>query len=248
MYFPERSARFNGSDLAAMLSGLSASKREDFILEQVRNGCVPDFMRTPSLIILTGAGATANIEVCPDYLCLGTDDDFIYTQCNIVTAQKIADVIGAMLPTKKIVDECWHQAAVRIPPNTQKPDVYMVTTPVFLKQSREVRALRLKNEAPLGSLVGGSFKDYILVKSMVGKPDRTCIYGWHRPNGVPIQGPNLSAHAKTYVDYSQCPRFISREMMVGDDVFSVADVLAHPLLHVLVTTEGVSKVHRFPGV
>jgi hypothetical protein len=250
MYFPERSAQFSGSDIAAMMEVLEGDHREDFILEQVRNGCVPDFMRVASQIILTGAGGmVGNLEVCPDYLCLGTDDDYIYAQCSIVTAQKIADEIGAMLPTKKIVDEVWKQAAGKIDIVTQTPDKKMVTSPVFLKQSRDVIAKRLELGLPLGSLQDGGFKNYILVPGLQARPGQTCIYGFHRKaTNRPVQDPNLSAHDKNYVDYSQCPRFMALEMFVGDDLLNVADVLAHVLLHVLVTSDGASKVHRFPGV
>lgn len=250
MYFPERSVQFTGQDLAAMMVRLEGQAREDFILEQVRNGCVPDFMRIPSQIILSGAGGVVgNLEVCPDYLCLGTDDDYIYAQCSIVTAQKIADEIGAMLPTKKIVDEIWKQAAGKIDIVTQTPDKKMVTSPVFLKQSRDVIAARAKLGLPLGSLQDGGFKNYILVAGLAARPGQTCIYGFHRKaSNRPVQDPNLSAHDRDYVDYSQCPRFIGLEMFVGDDLLLLADVLAHPLLHVLVTVEGASKVHRVPGV
>lgn len=249
MYFPERSAQFSGSDLAEMMRGLEGQAREDFILEQVRNGCVPDFMRVASQIILSGAGGVVgSLEVCPDYLCLGTDEDYIYAQCSIVTAQKVADEIGAMLPTKKIVDEIWKQAHGKIDIVTQTPDKTMVTSPVFLKQSRDVIAKRALLGAPLGALMDGGFKNYILVPGLAARPGQTCIYGFHRLNGKPVQDPNLSAHDRDYVDYSQCPRFISLEMFVGDDLLNVADVLAHALLHVLVTSEGASKVHRVPGV
>lgn len=248
MYFPERSTQFTGTDLAALMAGMEGPAREAFILEQVRNGCVPDFMRAPALVFLAGAGGlTARLEVCPDHLCLGTDDDFIYAQCNIATAQIIADDIGGMLPTRKIVDAIWRQAPVKIEPITQTPDKTMVTSPVFLKQSREVRAARLLDDEPLGTLTAGGFKDYILVRGMEQKPKNTCIYGWHQKNGKPIQEPNLFSHDRHYLDYSQCPRFVSIELTVGDDLQNLADVLAHPLLHVLVN-DGPSKVHRVPGV
>lgn len=246
MYFPERSTEFTGTDLAAMLRPLSGQAREDFILEQVKNGCVPDFMRAPAVVTLSGAGVTAQLEVCPDYLCLGTDDDFVYAQCTIVTAQKIADVIGAMLPTRRVVDAIWRQAPVKIEPITQTPDKTMVTSPVMLKQSAEVREARLKDDEPLGTLTAGAFKDYILVPEMAEQPGQTCIYGWHRRDGSPIQGPNLAAHNAAYVDYSQCPRFVSIELWVGDDLVMMKDALAGPL-HPLVSDRA-SKVFRLPGV
>lgn len=248
MYFPERSANFSGSDLKAMMEGLDLPARETFILEQVRNGCVPDFMRAPARITLTGAwDVVAHLDICPDYLCLGTDDDWFYVQCSIVTAQKIADDICAMLPTKKIVDAAWKQAIVKIPVMTQKPDATMVTPSVFLKHASNVHEKRLADESPLGELTAGGFKDYILVPALATHPDRTCIYGWHQANGKPIQDPNATSHDRNYVDYSQCPRFVSQEITVGDDLLNLADVLAHPLLHVVVA-DGPSKVHRLPGV
>ena len=44
------------------------------------------------------------IEVMPDYLAVGSDDDFVRMPMRPQTAQQIADAFGCVLPTRKIVD------------------------------------------------------------------------------------------------------------------------------------------------
>lgn len=251
MLFPARSTHFSGTDIASIFLTLQGEAREQFILAQVENGCVPDFMRSTSFVELVGAPARGLLEVLPDYLCLGTDEDYIYAQCNIRTAQRIADVIDAMLPTKKIVDAIWSQAPCKLEPTPQgKPyDHTMRSSARLVQQSRVVIGQKaLLCEGMPAILTAGAFKDYILVPGFAHRPGQTCIYGWHRANGRPIQDPNLSDHDWEYLDYSHCPRFVAREIRLGDDVHFVADVLASRTLHTVVTGTEPSKVHRVPGV
>jgi len=102
MNFPERSSEMTGTELAAEILKLKGRDREEFFLDQAVKGNFPDFIRATSTITLPERG---ELEVTCDHLCFGTDEDFIYGQVNIETAQKIADVLCARLPTQEIVDE-----------------------------------------------------------------------------------------------------------------------------------------------
>ena len=49
------------------------------------------------------------------------------------------------------------------------------------------------------------------------------IYGWHQPDGKPIQ-PLYLGHVNTYVDYSHGIRLMSRRTWVDGERMQVADV------------------------
>ena len=83
---------------------------ERFFLEQVEAGNVPDFMRPENwreVSVETTAGGRrieATVRVCPDYLAIGSNSDFVRIPLNPLTAQRIADRFGLSLPTPRLVD------------------------------------------------------------------------------------------------------------------------------------------------
>ncbi len=62
------------------------------------------------------------------------------------------------------------------------------------------------------------------------------IYGWHRPDGSPIQ-PVYSGHVWWYVDYSHGIRFINRQVILDGNKADVRDILADPVLFRVLTDE-----------
>lgn len=245
MEFPSRSTDFTGTDLAAIIHDLSGHAREEFILQQVKNGCVPEFMRTPVRVALAGAGLHAVLEVQPDHLCLGTDEDFIYAQCTIGTAQQIADLIGASLPTKKIVDAIYVQADCKLLFVGQGPpyDQTMASSDRCIRYSANV----LGRRTPSSRLFAGHFKDYVLNPGLDHVPPPTAIYGGRTSMGRAVQDENVRHHERGYMDYSQCPRFVATSLEVGDDVHTLAELLGSRTLYPVVAGSP-SKVFRVPGV
>ena len=63
-----------------------------------------------------GTQLAGTIEVMPDYLAVGSDDDFVRMPMTPQTAQQIADLFGCMLPTRKMVDAIDAAAEVRLAP------------------------------------------------------------------------------------------------------------------------------------
>ena len=53
----------------------------------------------------------------PDYLAVGSDDDFVRMPMTPQTAQQIADLFGCILPTRKMVDAI--DAAADSPPRAR---------------------------------------------------------------------------------------------------------------------------------
>ena len=62
------------------------------------------------------------------------------------------------------------------------------------------------------------------------------IYGWHYPEGKPIQ-PLYVGHVDWYVDYSHGIRLMSRQMLIDGQLRDVNDVLRDKLLSPLLSNE-----------
>ena len=73
-------------------------------------------------------------------------------------------------------------------------------------------------------MVAGVKKDLVWTKRLLEKPRRAAIYGWHRPEGGPIQ-PLYVGHAATYVDYSHGARLLYGRVRIDGEWHETADVL-----------------------
>ena len=97
---------------------LTAPQRETLIEQQLAGGNLPSFLRHLIPVRLQGttaSGRTADVTVCvlPDYLSLGSDSDYMLLPMSLPVAARLAQRFGFLLPTRKIVDAIYRQAAVR---------------------------------------------------------------------------------------------------------------------------------------
>ncbi|MEI9865358.1 MAG: hypothetical protein WDN00_12565 [Limisphaerales bacterium] len=201
---------------------------------EITAGNVPDFLRQFQPVTVTNANAgrtnIATFFVAPDYLAVGDDGDYFLTQMTPMTAQRIADRLDCALPTRKMVDAIYAAAEVKLAPSPIPPSAVMTTVPVFAQHNSMVHVQRAEflKLHPLGALVAGHQKDLVITPMLADAPDKVAIYGWHQTNGVPIQQLYLK-HAATWVDYSQCVRFVRQAMTVNGQSTTVAQVLTDPI-------------------
>jgi hypothetical protein len=242
----------SGSQFVALIEDLGPTQeREQAIYEQVITGNVPDFLRR-SVPVKAGAGdLSVLIYAFPDYLCVGSDEDFVRVPLDPMTAQAIADVTGTSLPTRKMVNDIWNAAEVKLPPQPMGPPQYpydssMMTTSRFNVHNQWIEKTRAGK--PLGALTGGHKKDVVITKLLEGRSDKVAIYGWHQSNGKPIQGPGIQAeaHEITYKDYSHGIRLVSLFVRLGEEVRVLSDVFLDEALHKTVSDEGPLKDPRYP--
>jgi hypothetical protein len=196
-----------------------------------------------------GEGATnsATFYATPDYLAIGSDDDYFLIPISPNTGQRIADALHCCLPTPKMVDEIYAAAEVKLAPSPIPPSAAMTTVPVFSNHYATVRAQRAEwlKKHPLGALVAGHQKDVVISARLASVPGKVAIYGWHQTNGVPIQ-PLYLKHTAAWVDYSQCTRLVQQKMTVNGLTETVAEVLADPALASLLSNEGPIPNPRYP--
>jgi hypothetical protein len=212
---PERPADAEGgAAVFKRLAGLSPVDREEAIARELLRGNLPDFLRKFQAVTIrgkdrTGREHTATIEVMPDYLAIGSDADFVRVPMTPQTAQRVADAFGCSLPTRKIVDEVYRSAAVKLDPIPLTEAREAVET--FADHGRRIEKQR--DGQALGLLVAGVKKDVVITNRLGEKPNRVAIYGWHKADGSPIQ-PLTIVHRDTYVDYSHGVRLVRRAVVV----------------------------------
>ncbi len=239
-----------GSEFLERTAGLDPAAREEAIASEILSGNIPDFLRDGRNVTISGAGAdgqphTIDLSVTPDYLAIGTDDDFVRIPMTPETAQRIADATGSSLPTTRIVDEIYAAADGRFTPDPLTPGPGMTTNAYYGDHQAAVEAQREREGFENGELLAGHKKDVVLTNRLETQPDRVAIYGWHQPNGRPIQSLSL-VHGAYYADYSHGVRLIDDRVHVDGESRALADVLADPNLAHLLSSEGPLRVTRQP--
>jgi hypothetical protein len=233
----------NGTEFARSITNLSLPEREQKVLEAVKSGNVPSFLRKLVPVTVKSGTINATYLVAPDYLAVGSDDDYFLTPLSPYTAQAIADLLGCSLPTTQMVDDIYANATVKLAPAPIPPSPAMTTVPVFLQHNAMVLAQR-KQKSSVG-LVAGHKKDVVIATKVFATPGKVAIYGWHKSDGKPIQ-PLYTGHTAAWVDYSHGIRLVQRRMMVNGHAKTIDEVLADPRLAPLLSREGVMRESRYP--
>ncbi|MEK6258856.1 MAG: hypothetical protein AABP62_09570 [Planctomycetota bacterium] len=227
-----------GSTFQEQIATLQRKEREAAILREITRGNVPEFLRRLKPIRVevtddTGIEHLGTYFVMCDYLAVGTDEDFFRVPITPQTATAIADAIDGSLITTKISDDMFAAAELKLDPKPLTKDRDAAAT--FWQHHRIIEEQLLGK--PRGSLVAGIKKDIVLSNRLREKPHKVAIYGWHHPDGRPIQSLYVG-HVDWYVDYSHGVRLMSGQMLVDGHALKVADVLKDSRLHSLLSDEG----------
>jgi len=240
---PGRStAARTGSEFVQDIRSLRGNARDTLIARQVLAGNIPGFLHnlnpvTMSLTSSKGERTEVTICVTPDYMAVGSNNDFVRVPMGLPTAARIAAQFGFFLPTATMVDAIYAQAAVHLSPSPMPPNAQMESTDYFWRHNRTVTKQRTKTGGDRGALTAGQKKDIVLSNRLRSKPGRVAIYGWHRKSGKPIQSLS-TVHGKGYADYSHGVRLVSSTAYVNGDPRSLADILQDPRLARIVNSEG----------
>ena len=229
---------------------MSLQQRESELLREVQRGNVPAFLRTLRPVQLQGNDRDGRprrvtLWVAPDYVSVGSDQDFVRFPMTPMSGQRIADRTGCLLPTTKIVDAIYRQAEGKLAPSPMTADSTMTLPSTFLRHHQRIEGQRTSQGIRLGQLIAGIKKDVVNTPRLVSRPTQVAIYGWHRTNGQPIQPLSL-VHGRTYVDYSHGIRLVSAFAEVDGAPRSLNDLLRDPVLAPLVSSEGPLRDVRVP--
>jgi hypothetical protein len=241
-----------GSQFVNVISRVPLTERENWIFAQVTSGNVPKFLRSLVQInvsaTINGIPHTATYYVTPDYLAIGSDADYFLEPMTPLLAQRLCDALGCTLPTRKMVNQIWTNAAVKLNPQPIPPSAEMITVPVFAEHNFMVRTQRdgFTNSFPLRALVSGDKKDLIISSKIYTNFANTnitrpvVIYGWHYPGGTPIQ-PLYNGHEETYADYSHGVRLVQNGFLLDGNPNTITNILTDSNLAGLLSDEGASE-------
>lgn len=231
-----------GSEIARRLALLGDDQREAAILREISDGNVPDFQRNLAPVTMAGAapdGHRRQVQLCvmPDYLAVGSDEDFFFVPMRLKTALTVAARFGFMLPTRKIVDAIYSQAAIRLSPQPLPAGDRMRSTEYYWHHTELVRRQLGSLGLPAGALTAGDKKDLVITDRLWQHLDRVAIYGWHTALGHPIQ-PLSTVHGERYADYSHGVRLVASMVSIDGQPLSLETLLADHALAPLVSDEG----------
>lgn len=242
---PRASNALTGSAFIASIAHANKEPREAATLREILAGNIPSFLRQLQTVEarITGADGATHVvqyEVMPDYLAIGSDSDFVRMPMTPNTAQAFGDYYGFVFPTRKMSDDIWTAARVRVEPRPLTRD--RDSTLTFLEHHRIVEAQLAGTRR--GELVAGIKKDVVVSNRLLERANRVAIYGWHYLNGQPIQ-PVYAGHVDWYIDYSHGIRPVRRMMRVDGVPMTFEAVLADSSKRALLSDEGKLAVMRY---
>ncbi|HZU99433.1 MAG TPA: peptidoglycan-binding domain-containing protein, partial [Planctomycetota bacterium] len=240
---PRPANALTGSQFMAQTASLSLADRETQIWNQLSSGNVPSFLRSYVDVTVQSGGHTLVFHVLPDYMAIGSDDDFVRIPMWAPTAQRVADLWGGSVPTTKMVDLIWQAAQEKIAPVPLTPSAQMEDNAYFLTHQRDIEAELVGK--PRGELVGGDKKDIVITNQYRTHPTSVAIYGWHQLNGQPIQ-PLTTVHAATYADYSHGVRLVDLDVTLDGQPAQLDTILEDPTLSSILSNEGAIASPRIP--
>lgn len=220
---------------------VAASKwreRDSLAKIEILSGNIPSFLRkfvriqTSITDSSSGKFITAYYFVAPDYLALGTNEDWARIPLTPMAAQVIADSFHCFLPTRKMVNDIYEQATVKLAP---VPMYAFRDSSVTMWQHHLIIEGQRKGKK---GLIAGIKKDVVLSGKITRdtKPDREAIYGWHKLDGKPIQ-PLYTGHINWWVDYSHGIRLVYRTIWVNGKAMDYTEVFKDPVLQKLLCDE-----------
>ncbi len=246
MNWPERQSSIGGSEFYKLAAAMKWAARDSLALNEVLAGNIPSFLKEfePVQVAvydsISGKLIKATYYVSPDYLSVGTDKDWARINISPMAAQRIADSFHCFLPTRKMVDDIYRAAKVKLEPVPMY--AFRDSTPTMWHHHLIVEGQRKGKKG----LIAGIRKDVVISGkiSRDTRPDRVAIYGWHKPDGKPIQ-PLYTGHINWWVDYSQGIRLVFRKIKVGVKWMDYTDVLKDKTLQRLLCDEEFCDFYRY---
>ncbi len=244
--WPAQQQVISGSEFYKRANSMNWHQRDSLVLLAFAEGNVPYFLKNFSAIhtaiidSATGKKIKATYFVSPDYFSIGTNEDWARVCITPQAAQKIADSLQCFLPTTKIVDDIYRAATIKLAPVPLY--AHRDSSPSMWQHHLMIEGQRRQQKG----LIAGIKKDIVISEKITSnsKPNRVAIYGWHQPDGKPIQ-PLYTGHVSWYVDYSHGIRLVYQYIRVNEKWMHYTVVLNEPKLKRLLCNEELCNFHRY---
>ena len=243
-------ATLAGSDFMRRADTTAFWTLEDIIVETVTAGQVPDALRhfrkitftTPVVDSVEILRKKHKVEmwVLPDYVAIGTNDDFVRMPMGPLAAQRIADALDCTLPTTFLVDRIAEASEGHVDIFPFRPLGNRNSQPIVFQDSNNAINAQFKAYGyEFGQFISGLKKDIVLtykIMTLTEYERNVAIYGWHHPDGR-AQQPLFVRHGNFYVDYSHGVRLIYNKVKIDDVEYNIREILQSPELYRLLSDE-----------
>ena len=243
-------ATLTGSDFMRRADTTAFWTLEDIIVETVTAGQVPDALRhfrkitftTPVVDSVEILRKKHKVEmwVLPDYVAIGTNDDFVRMPMGPLAAQRIADALDCTLPTPFLVDRIAEASEGHVDIFPFRPLGNRNSQPIVFQDSNNAINAQFKAYGyEFGQFISGLKKDIVLtykIMTLTEYERNVAIYGWHHPDGR-AQQPLFVRHGNFYVDYSHGVRLIYNKVKIDGVEYNIREILQSPELYRLLSDE-----------
>lgn len=243
-------ATLAGGDFMRRADTTSFWTLEDLIVETVTAGQVPDALRhfrkitftTPVVDSVEILRKKHKVEmwVLPDYVAIGTNDDFVRMPMGPLAAQRIADALDCTLPTTYLVDRIAEASEGHVDIFPFRPLGSRNCQPIVFQDSNNAINAQFKAYGyHFGQFISGLKKDIVLtykIMTLTEYERNVAIYGWHHPDGR-AQQPLFIRHGNFYVDYSHGVRLIYNKVKIDGAEYNIREILQSPELYRLLSDE-----------
>lgn len=228
-----------GTEFYEIAAAFNWKQRDSLFLELFENGSVPKkyFKFKPIRYTYTDSlqkKHTIKFFTAKDYAIIGSKQNWARVPLTPMAAQKMANNLHCFLPTRKLVDIIHQNAKVKLEPI---PMYAFRDSTVTMWQHHLIIEGQRKGRT---GLISGIKKDIVIcsINALKNRQNRVAIYGWHKPDGNPIQ-PLYTGHVNWYADYSHGARMIYRKIKVDHKWIDYTTLLKDPLLlHAISDEEG----------
>lgn len=201
------------------IAELDGPAREEAIVQSILEGNIPDFLRQLVPVKVLSTNPKSPVEsvtfwVMPDYLAIGSNSDYVRIPMNLYSAERISQAFNFRLPTRKMVDDIYRNAKIKLRPQPMRPGPQMTSTDYFSRHHALIEKELGHFASNNGQLIAGHKKDLVQSMRLLRRPGTIAIYGWHRPGGRPIQ-PLSTVHVADYADYSHGIRLVANEIDIN---------------------------------
>lgn len=237
------------SDILA--ANRDTATRDRIVKEAVRTKQTPSWVwsKWTSKTIVDASGKL-ELFFMRDALAIGTDSEPLYVPTTIGTAQEIADMLGAIILSPKLIDDVFADTRTQKVPfqgipglfkEPGKDEAYMQSSEAMLYHSDSINKVVDKSR----SLVMGHSKCLALGPAL----SRLGIYGGY---GGSVHGWGIQSypgpHDASWVDYSQQLNLVSRMCVHNGVETNLASIFATPSLSHLTSYNGAFTPHWPTGV
>jgi hypothetical protein len=234
-----------GTRFYVLAKSYNWQQRDSLALAYYKAGAIPQWWKRFTKVAVKSVDATGKAHrlhywVSPDYFLVGSNDDWVRVPITPMVAQTMMDEIDCILPTRKMVDQIYTASKVKLSP---VPMYAFRDSGITMYQHHLMIEGQRKHKK---GLISGIKKDVVTTyKLQYGpKANRVAIYGWHQPDGKPIQ-PLYTGHVNWYVDYSHGVRFVYDRGKLDGKTISIRKLLADQPRSKMICDEDTCGYYRY---